>query len=155
MSFGSAPPEKSSEVPDPEPLPKPVLDAISQAVAMAMENHAHSREHKKRKARSPSRSASSSSSTRPSHTFERGRNSLLQDIRKNVQPPTFSGGANVKPETVLSFLGTVENLFEDELSDKEKVRAVSFLLRERAHLWWTRVKTDREEANKGPVETWC
>ena len=71
-----------------------------------------------------------------------------------MQPPTFSGGANVKPETVLSFLGTVENLFEGELSDKEKVRAVSFLLRERAHLWWTRVKTDREEANKGPVETW-
>ena len=86
-----------------------------------MENHAHSREHKKRKARSPSRSASSSSSssTRPSHTFEKGINTLLQDIRKSVQSPTFSGGANVKPETVLWFLGTVENLFEDELSQGE------------------------------------
>ena len=85
------------------------------------------------KARSPSHYAASSSSTRPSHTFEKGRNTLLHDIRKSVQPPTFSGGANVKPETVLSFLSTVENLFEGELSDKEKVKAVSFLLRERAH----------------------
>ena len=34
------------------------------------------------------------------------------------------------------------------------MRAISFLLRERAHLWWTRVKTDREEANKDPLETW-
>jgi hypothetical protein len=25
---------------------------------------------------------------------------------------------------------------------------------ERAHLWWTYVKTNREEANKGPMEKW-
>ena len=155
MSFGSAHLEQnqSREVPDPEPLsrlpmPSPKLSLWLWKITQIIVNR------KKMKAKSPSRSASSSSSTRPSHTFERGRNYLLHDIRKNVQPPTYSGGANVRPETVLSFLGTVENLFEGELSDKEKVRAVSFLLRERAHLWWTRVKTDREEAIKGPVETW-
>jgi hypothetical protein len=121
---------------------------------MAMEKHAHGRAKNKRKVRSPSRSASSSSSSQTKHTSKRGKNTFLYDIRKSVQPPTFSGGANTKPETVLSFLGTVEDLFEGELTDKEKVRAVSFLLREQAHLWWTRVKTDREEANKDPVETW-
>ena len=78
----------------------------------------------------------------------------MQDIRKSVQPPTFLGGANIKLEAVLSFSRTVENLFEGELSDKEKVRAIFFMLRERAHLWWTRIKIDREEANKDPVETW-
>ena len=89
---------------------------------MAMEKHAHGRGKKK----SPSRSNSSSSSTHPSHTFERGENTLLHDIRKSVQPPTFLGGANIKPEAVVSFLRTVENLFEGELSDKEKVKAVFF-----------------------------
>ena len=72
-----------------------------------------------------------------------------------MQPPTFLGGANIKPEVILSFLGTVENLFEGELSDKEKVRAILFfLLREQAHLWCTHVKIDKEEANKDPKETW-
>ena len=79
---------------------------------MVIGKHAQSRKKNKRKARSPSCSASSSSSTHPSHTFEKGKNTLLHDIRKSVQPPTFLGGANTKPEAVLSFLGTVENLFE-------------------------------------------
>ena len=70
----------------------------------------------------------SSSSTHPSHTFERGRNTFLHDIHKNVQPLTLSGIANVKHETLLSFLEPVEILFEGELSDKEKVRAVSFFV---------------------------
>ena len=48
----------------------------------------------------------------------------------------------------------VENLFKGELSKNDKVRAISFLLRKRTHLWWTRVNTDREEATKGHVETW-
>ena len=131
MSFGSAPLEQtqSREIIEPEPLSKPVLNAISQAVIMAMEKHAHG-EKRKRKARSPSRSTSSSSSTHPTHTSERGKNTFLHDICKSVQPPTFLGGANIKPEVVLSFLGSVgKNLFEGELSDKEKVRAIPFVER--------------------------
>ena len=77
------------------------------------------------------------------------KNNLLHDIHKSVQPPTYSGGVNLKLEAHLSFLGTVENLFEREFLEKEKVKAVSFLLRERAHLWWTYVKTNEEVANKG------
>ena len=46
-----------------------------------------------------------------------------------------------------SFLGTVENMFDEEFLEKEKVRAISFVLRDRAHLWWIRVKTDKEENN--------
>ena len=131
VSFGSAPLEQSPSrgIPDPEPLPKPVLDAISQAVVMAMEKRTNDHEKNKRKARSPSRSISSSSTTHPSHTFERGKNTLLHNIHKSVQPPTFSGGANIKPAAVLSFLGTVKNLFEEELSDKEKLRAFFFFER--------------------------
>ena len=87
---------------------------------MAMEKHVQGRENDTRKARSPSHYASSSSSTHPSHTFEKGKNTLLHDIRKSVQPPIFSSGANTKFEAVLLFLRTVENLFEGELSDKEK-----------------------------------
>jgi hypothetical protein len=32
------------------------------------------------------------------------------------------------------------------------MRAMSFMLRKQTRLWWTRVKTDRKEANKGHVE---
>ena len=51
-----------------------------------------------------------------------------------MQPPTFSGGVNLKLEATLSFLRMVENLFEGELSEKVKVRAISFSLRERGGL---------------------
>ena len=81
------------------------------------------------------------------------KNNLLHEICKSVQPPTFFGGVNLKPEAILSFLGTVENLFDGELSEKDKVRTVSFLLREQAHLWRTHIKANREEANKGHIET--
>ena len=116
---------QSRGIPYPGPLSKPVLDAIFQAIVMAMEKHAHGCEKNKRKAKSPSRSTSSSS-THPSHTFERGKNTLLHDICKSVQPPTFTSGANIKHEAFLSFLGTEQNLFEGELSDKEKVRAIFY-----------------------------
>jgi hypothetical protein len=130
VSFGSAPLKltQSQKILEPEPLHKSILDSSSQAVIMAMEKHAYGREKNKKKARFPSRSVSSSSSTHTTHTSERGKNTLLFDIRKSVQPPTFLGGANTKPEAILSFLGTVENLFDGELSDKEKVRAVSFFV---------------------------
>ena len=75
----------------------------------------------------------------------------MHDIHKRVQPPTFSGGVNLKLEATLSFLRMVENLFEGELSEKVKVRAIFFFV-ERTR--WTRVKVDREETNKGPMETW-
>ena len=70
-----------------------------------------------------------------------------------MQPPTFSGGTNLKPEAILSFLGMVENLFKGELLEKDKTRDVYFLLREQAHLWWICIKADKKKANKGLVET--
>ena len=91
----------------------PFLDAISQAIVMAMEKHAHGRDNNKRKARPPSRFASSSSSTHPSHTFEKGKNTLLHNICKSVQPPIFSHGANTKLEAFLLFLGTVETCLKE------------------------------------------
>ena len=142
VSFGSVRLEQtqSCEIPDPEPLPKSVFDAIFQAIVMGMEKQAHFYLFL--------------FFTHPSHMFERGKNTLLHDIHKSVQPPIFSGGANIKPEAILSFLRMVEKLFKGELSDKDKVRAVSFLLTGWAHFWWTHVKTDREEVNKNPVQTW-
>ena len=71
-----------------------------------------------------------------------------------MQPLTFSGGVNLKLEAILLFLGTVENFYEGELSEKDKGRTIFLLLRERAYLWWARVKADRKEANNGHVETW-
>lgn len=59
-----------------------------------------------------------------------------------MQPPNFSGGINFKPNIVLPFLEMMEKLFDAKLPMKENVRACSLLLRERAHLWWTGVKTD-------------
>ena len=34
------------------------------------------------------------------------------------------------------------------------MKAIFFLPRKQTHIWWTCVKTDREEANKGPMEKW-
>lgn len=60
---------------------------------------------------------------------EKGKNNILHDIRKSLQPHIFSGGVNIEPEAILSFLGMVENLSEGELSKKEKVKAIPFLLK--------------------------
>ena len=100
---------------------------------------------KKRKARSPFFSSKTSSSSSKQETEGReenkkrkkdiGKNNILHDICKSVQSPIFSGGVNLKPKAILSFLGMVKNLFERELLEKDKVRAISFLLRERANFW--------------------
>jgi hypothetical protein len=60
-------------------------------------------------------------------------NNFLHDIHKSVQPPKFSGGISFKPNIVFSFLDMLEKCFDGELPKKEKVRAFSLLLRERAH----------------------
>jgi hypothetical protein len=48
----------------------------------------------------------------------------------------------------------VENLFDGELLEKEKILVVSFLLITQAHLWSTCVKTNKEDVDKGHVKTW-
>lgn len=53
---------------------------------------------------------------------------------KNVQPLSFFGGVNLKLEAILSFLGMIENLFKEELSEKVKVRAIFFAERIRPSL---------------------
>lgn len=40
---------------------------------------------------------------------------ILYDISKRVQPPTYSSGINIKRETILLVLGTMENLLDGEL----------------------------------------
>lgn len=68
-----------------------------------------------------------------------------------MQSPTFSSGITLSTRQFLSLLGMVEILFDGELLEKEKMGAVSFLLNDRAFFWWTRIKTNREETNKGLV----
>jgi hypothetical protein len=50
----------------------------------------------------------------------------LHNIRKSIQP-TLCGGVYLKLEVVLSFLGTMKNLFEEELLEKENLGAIFIL----------------------------
>ena len=49
-----------------------------------------------------------------------GKNNLLHNIRKSVQPPTFYGGVNLKPKAILSLLEMVKILFKRGFREKKR-----------------------------------
>lgn len=60
------------------------------------------------------------------------QNNLLDNVHKSVRPPTFYGGLNLKPKLILSLLGIMKSMFNEEFVKKEKLKA-NFVFAERTN----------------------
>jgi hypothetical protein len=67
----------------------------------------------------------------------------MSDIKNLAYRPSF-GGRNVKPEEVISFVSIVEDLFTSRYTEKDKIKAVVVLLKNKARVWFDMLKRDHE-----------
>jgi hypothetical protein len=77
----------------------------------------------------------------------------MSDVKNLAYRPSF-GGCNVKPEEVISFVSIVEDLFTNRYTEKDKIKAVVVLLKDKARVWFDTLKRDRENRGLDCIETW-
>jgi len=78
-----------------------------------------------------------------------------KDIHKMVKHSKFHGKDNTTFEDVMSFLETLEELFEEDYKKVKQVRIAIVMLWAKTKVWWGQVKANHKAHSQPPMNTWA
>jgi hypothetical protein len=72
-----------------------------------------------------------------------------------AKPSNFHSKDNTTFEDVMSFLKTLEELFDEDYKKAKQIRITIVMLQGKAKVWWGQVKTNHEAHDQPPVNIWA